>query len=264
MDVIQAIILGIIQGFTEFLPVSSSGHLRLTQMLFGITDDVMIFDIVVHVGTLVPVFIIFWGDIKELIKKPFQKMTYLLVAATIPTVVFTLLFYDRVSVLFENAVFLAFGFTTTGILLILADKMSKGRKTDKEITYKDAVIIGCVQGLGIAPSISRSGSTITAGLSRGLNKSAAAKFSFLMSIPAILGGLIYHIVEVVNGSAEIEAVGALPLLVGFVTAMVCGYIAIKFFLNLIRRQKLRYFSVYLFILASLILFDIFITQRFVV
>jgi len=251
MTLLEAIILGIIQGFTEFLPISSSGHLAITQNLFGMKEPQITFDVVLHIGTLIPVLIVFWGDIWTLIKKPFQKMTGLLILGTVPAVVFALLFKNTVEALFANILFLAAGFTITGIVLILADRFSKGAKTDNDITIVDALLVGCAQGVAIAPAISRSGSTIAASLGRKMNRETAAKFSFLLSIPAILGAAVMEGRDVIkSGAADLDwlCMGA-----GFLAAMLSGYLAVKFMLNIIKRAKLKYFAVYVFILAVIII-----------
>ncbi len=252
MNALSAAILGIIQGLTEFLPISSSGHLMLFKKLLGVETDNMLFDVAVHLGTLVPIFLIYWRDIWELIKKPFQKTTYLLIMATVPAVVAALFFEDAVDMLFQSGPFLALGFIITGIALLLADKIGeKGYKKDKAITFADALIIGIVQAVAITPGISRSGSTITGGLFRGLTRQTAAKFSFLMSIPVILGAAVLQIKSIVSGGVTILPSDILPIVIGFITAMLSGYLAISFMINIISRGKLKYFSFYVFGLAIL-------------
>jgi undecaprenyl-diphosphatase len=255
MSLLESIILGIVQGLTEFLPVSSSGHLALAQKLFGIGDGSLFFEILLHVATLIPVLIVFRKDVIALIKKPFQKMTYLLITATLPAVIFTVLFGDYFGLLYESATFLAAGFIITGCLLLFSDKVRSGHKREKDISYADALIIGTIQGIAIAPAISRSGSTISGSLFRKINREAAAKFSFLMSIPAIAGGLVLEIAKIIRGDIVIGGVDWLVMGGGFVAAMLSGFLAISFMMALIRRCKLRYFSIYVFLLAAVILVD---------
>ena len=265
MNILTAVLLGIVQGFTEFLPVSSSGHLVLFQKIFGVGGPMLSFDIMLHLGSLVAVFIVFWKDILEILKKPFQNITYMLIAATIPAVIVGVLFNKQIEALFGGGIFLAIAFIITGFLLIYSDRITNTVKNDKDITFKDAVIIGCVQAIAIAPGISRSGSTITAGLHQKLTREAAARFSFLLSIPAILGAAAMTAKDILSGpggAAGFLSAGTLPLVFGFVASMLSGYLSIRFMLDLIKKCKLGYFGYYVFVLAGFILADIFITHRF--
>jgi undecaprenyl-diphosphatase len=258
MNLLQAIILGIVQGLTEFLPVSSSGHLLLTEKILGIKNSSLFFEVFLHVGTLIPVLIVFRQDIFDLLKKPFQKMTYLLIVATLPAIAVTILFGDYFDTMFGSTIFLAFGFIVTGCLLLYSDTIKDGHKREKDISYADALIIGAVQGIAIAPAISRSGSTISGSLFRKIKRESAAKFSFLMSIPAIAGGVAVQIKDIVTGDVVIGNMDWFVMGAGFVAAMLSGFLAINFMMTLIKRCKLRYFSVYVFALAVLILLDQFV------
>ena len=262
MNILQAVILGIVQGFAEFLPISSSGHLVLFQKMFGLKQNMVLFDVAVHVGTLVPICVVFWKDIWALVRKPFQKTTYLLVVATLPAVVAALLFGDAIDALFKGGLFLAIGFIITGVVLMYSDMITEGNKKMRDLSYLDALIIGCVQAIAIAPGISRSGSTITAAQSRKVTRQSAAKFSFLMSIPAVLGGLVLQVKDIITGSVPAESITLLPIIVGLLAAMLAGYLSIRFMLKLIYAAKLRYFSYYVFAVALFILFDSFITHFF--
>ncbi len=260
MNIIQAIILGIIQGAAEFLPISSSGHLVLMQRLFKITEPTFTFDIVLHIGTLVPVVIVFWKDIVKLIKNPFQKMTFLLIIATLPAVFAALFFGDFIDDLFKSGQFLAMGFFVTGVFLMYADFISDGDKREKDISYVDAFFIGCIQAIAITPAVSRSGSTISAALSRQINRETAAKFSFLMSIPAIVGAFAFQLLKIATGKEVLHNERLLPIFLGFLAAMASGYLAIKLMLALIKRCKLKYFALYVFLLSGIILVDQFVTN----
>ena len=230
MNVFQGIVLGIIQGVTEFLPVSSSGHLVLFEKIFGITEPVIIFDVILHLGTLVPVIIIFWDKIFDLIKKPMQKYVWLVILATMPAVIIALLFGDWIENLFNQANFLWLAFFVTGIILILADRnFENNKKEDKDILFKDAFIIGLMQALAIVPGISRSGSTIGGSLICGLKKVLFGNISFNFDWPVFF--------------------------FGFVSAMLSGYLAIKFMIKLINNRKLKFFAYYVIGLGFLILLD---------
>lgn len=256
MGNIQAIILGIVQGLTEFLPISSSGHLVLFQKLFGLKEGVITFDVAVHLATLVAVFIVFKDDIWDLLKKPFSKLTFLLVVGTIPAVILGLLFKHTIDSLFESGKTLGFEFILTGLALLYAENVRNRNKKLDETSYADAALIGVAQAIAILPAVSRSGLTIAGSLARGLNREFAAKFSFLLSIPAILGAAVLDLKDVVKliGSTG-PGVDLFPLIVGMTAAAISGYFAIRFMLKLLTKGSLKGFAYYVFILAALILTD---------
>ena len=259
MNLFQSLILGIVQGFTEFLPVSSSGHIVLLQKIFGVSDGTRTFAIVLHLGTLLPVFIVFWRDIWELLKRPFQKYTLLLVIGTVPAVIFALFAGDVIDSLFTTGAYLGVGFLITGILLLYADYISaEGKKQDKDITVLDSAVVGVFQAIAICPAVSRSGATISASLFRKLDKKAAAKFSFMLSIPAILGGAVWEVKNLLSEPESFARIIPLNYIVGFLAAALSGYLAIGFLLKLIQESKLKYFSIYVFILAVFIFADQFL------
>ncbi len=258
MSVIQAFILGIVQGVAEFLPISSSGHLAVFQTLLGLENPSFFFDVLLHVATLVPIFIVYRKELFELIKNPFQKTTYLLVIATIPTIIFVLLFGDITDKLFATGTFLPFSFAFTGFLLLFADKMSSKAKKDKEVGYIEAVVIGCMQALGTFPGVSRSGSTIAGALATKVDREKAAQFSFLMAVPAIAGALVLQLVDLFKGDVVIAGEHILPIIVGCVAAMVSGFLSINILLQIIKRAKLKYFAYYVFAVAIFV----FVSQTF--
>lgn len=253
MSIIEAVILGIIQGFSEFLPISSSGHLAVGKHFFGIDEGGMTFVIVVHLGTLLPVLLIFRKDIWSILRRPFQKLTALLIVGTLPAVVVALFFSDFVETMFTTINVVAVCFIVTGIVLMLSDKISKNTRTMEGMGFKDALLIGCAQGVAVMPGISRSGSTITASLARGLNRESAARFAFLMSIPAILGAAVLEVAHIATGRVMVEELDLIVLGAGFIASALSGYLAINWLLAIVRRAKLKYFSFYLFALATFIL-----------
>ena len=261
MTIWQATVLGIVQGIAEFIPISSSGHLVVLQHVFGINEPGMTFDIIVHLGSLCAVFAVFWKDIINLIKNPFQKMTGMLIIGTVPVVVVGFLIRDHMDI-FNQAFLLAAAFVFTGVLLLIADNIKHTTKTMREMTVLDAIVIGFMQAVALPPGISRSGATITGALISGLNRETAARFSFLMSIIAITGAGVLEVWEVM-GSYEGVYRGDIPaFMVGFFTAAIAGYFSIRLLLELIKKCKLRYFAYYVFILAALILVDRFILNFF--
>jgi len=260
MNILQAIILGIIQGLTEFLPISSSGHLVLFQKIFGINEPTLIFDTMVHVGTLVAVVAVFWGDIAALLRKPFQKLTWLIIAGTIPTGIIGVLFSDYFEAMFENAKTLGFEFIATGVIILFAERLGRGRKGVRETSYLDAAFIGVMQGAAIMPAISRSGLTIAGSLFRDLDRDFAAKFSFLLSIPAILGAAVFQAKDIFEAGAA--AVNIPAIAAGTVAAAVAGYASVKLMIGILRKGSLKVFSYYVFALGALIILDQYVTHIF--
>jgi len=259
MTFLQAIILGLVQGLTEFLPVSSSGHLVLLQRLFGIDEGTLFFTTMLHVGTLVSVIIVFWSDLWAMIKKPFGKFPVLIVITTIPTVLIALLLKDSIEEAFASASTLGFGFLITGALLWTVESIRPGHKKLEEMTPLNAIVIGTLQGLAIFPAVSRSGSTIAGALFQNLDRRFAARFSFIMSIPAILGSLVFQVKDLVAVGMEGDM---LPVLVGTLVAAISGYLAIKLMLEIIAKKSLKVFSIYVWILAVFVLMDQFVFHTF--
>ncbi|MCL2753025.1 MAG: undecaprenyl-diphosphate phosphatase [Defluviitaleaceae bacterium] len=255
MNLIQAIILGIIQGLSEFLPISSSGHLMLFHEILGIeAQDNMTFIIVLNMGSLLPLLFVFRKDVAALIKKPFQKTTALLAIATVPLVIATLIFEGFIESTFISIEFLPFGFVITGAALLLSDKIRKNKKEFEKIGFLDAIFVGLVQALAVIPGISRSGATITASMSRGINREAAAKFSFLMSIPAALGAMIFRTSRIIANPALLDGIIISNLVAGFIAAAITGYFAINFMLNLVKKARLKYFALYYIFAVVVIIF----------
>lgn len=251
--------MGIIQGLTEFLPVSSSGHLVLFQKLFGISEGTLLFTTMLHVGTLASVVVVFWKDILEIIRKPFSKLTLLLIAATIPTVIIALVLKDSVEAAFQSASTLGIGFLITGIVLWGVESAKPGNKVLKEMSWKDALVIGVAQGFAIFPAVSRSGSTIAGALFQKLDRKFAARFSFLLSMPAIMGSIVFQVKDIVAVGQSSEV---LPIIVGTLVAAISGFFAIKLMLDIITRKSLKIFAYYVFGLGSLILLDQFVFHFF--
>lgn len=261
MNLIQAIILGIVQGITEFLPISSSGHLVLMQKIFKITEPTLIFDTYVHLGTLMAVFAVFKDDIIGILKKPFQKLTWLLIAGTIPTAIIGVLFKDIFEQMFHSGSTLGFEFIITGVILLISGSIRNGHKGVKETGYLDAAFIGVMQGAAIMPAISRSGLTISGALFRNLDREFAAKFSFLLSIPAILGAAVFQVKDIMEaGGGGGISTGA--MVAGSLAAALAGYASIKYMLQILRKGKIKYFAYYVFALGALVIVDQYITHIF--
>lgn len=242
--------MGLVQGLTEFLPVSSSGHLVLISNIFGVEENLFL-SIILHVATLFSIFVIFWKDIYELIRHPLSNKTIMLVVATIPTCIIVLLLMPIIKSSFGGE-FLPIAFLITAVLLVVTELISKHKK-GKEISYKTALVMGIAQGFAVFPGISRSGTTICAGILSNGDKKEATKFSFLMSIPIILLSLVMEIYEAVtigiNISYPISAI-----ILSSIIAFLSGIFAIKFMLKLTEKGKLWWFSCYLLLLSLVTFF----------
>jgi undecaprenyl-diphosphatase len=246
MSIFIALFLGIVQGLTEFLPVSSSGHLILFQHIFGLGDDMLLFDIILHVATLCAVVLVFRKTILELIRRPFCKFNWCIVLTTAVTCALVLIFKDMIDKSFTYKI-LPFSFLATAIILFLTTVIAP--KVGGAVGFKSAFVVGVAQGIAVVPGLSRSGTTISALLISGVEKNAAAAYSFLMSIPVIIASLLLEILTIKSngGGANLEI---LPTSVAFAAAFLSGILAIKFMLSVIKRVKLHWFSVYLVILAA--------------
>jgi len=268
MNIAKAIFLGLLQGLTEFLPVSSSGHLVLVQRILGISGDMLLFDIVLHLGTLAAVIVIFRKDLWECIRRPFGEASLSLIIATIPAVIIALAFGGFIEKTFSGG-YLGFGFLITAALLLITQYISRTSCLERtgsanpsklqfppaeegKAGFKNALIIGLFQGVAMLPGISRSGATVSGGLICGLPREKAARFSFLMSVPVILASAVYKIAKT---PAVTESLDLLPALTGFIAAAVSGFLAIKLMLGIIKKSKLWYFSVYLFALSAFVLLN---------
>ena len=275
MSYIEAIVLGIVQGLTEFLPVSSSGHLLMLQHFFGIeADSVLIFTLLLHVGTLISVFFCYWNDIWELIKelfitigdlfsrrglrlneRPVRKLGVMIIVASIPTAIIGILFEDLFEGFYETLLPTGVGLLITGILLWIAQNNKKNTIGIQDMSFKQALAVGTMQGIAICPGISRSGSTLFGGLKTGLQRDFAVKFAFLVSIPSILGSLIFE-----GGSdamASVVGTNMGPVIAGCIAAAISGVLAIKTMITVVRKLSLRFFSLYVWLVgAALIIYTL--------
>ena len=267
MTLFQAFILGIVQGLTEFLPISSSGHLVLVPFLFGWElnpEQVFPFDTLVQMGTLVAVIIYFWKDLVSIViavfkglahRKPFgtqdARLGWLLVLATIPAGLAGLLLEDMVEAAFHSARATAFFLLVTAALLLIAEWLGKRSREMDSMTWKDALWIGLAQVLSLFPGVSRSGSTIAGGMTRDLKRSDAARFSFLMSVPIMLAAGGYSVYKLLKmpGLADFLPVMA----VGFLTAGLVGYLSIRWLLGYLQNHSLKGFAIYVTVVAAVIL-----------
>lgn len=268
MSLFEAAFLGIIQGLTEFLPVSSSGHLVLFSQLLGVQEPTLNFEIIVHLGTLLAVFVVFWQDILLLIKSFFKlvanpkqakklvqtdegcALLWMLILATLPVVLFALLFKSKIESLFLNSMFVGFALIITGTILYFSQRQPKQGKDLQEASSTDALLIGLGQSIAVLPGISRSGTTIAVGLVRGMKRETAARFSFLLSIPAILGALVFSIGDFIGGTSALS--GSI-LFTGLVASALTGYFAIHLLLEIVKKGKLVWFSYYTWFIGALVI-----------
>ena len=268
MDIIQGIIIGIVQGLTEFLPVSSSAHLVFIQNLLGVESS-LAFDTFLHLGSLLAVLWFFRGDIikmilswigsirdilqgrfrQGLIDDPYKRLAWYVILATIPVAIVGVLFDDAVESLFAGALYVpAFFLFVTGTILYLSQRMTSGQINLKNIGPKESLFMGLGQACAVLPGLSRSGTTIAAGLVMGLDKEFAAKFSFILSIPAILGAFVLQLKDI-GGAMDANF---LPVILGFIAAFVAGYAAIKWMLELIQKRSLDIFAYYCWIVGIVV------------
>ncbi|MEN6554332.1 MAG: undecaprenyl-diphosphatase UppP [Methanobacterium sp.] len=270
ITIIQAIILGIVQGLTEFLPVSSSAHLVLVPPLINVNyanpSQAVAFDTLLHLGTLLAVIAYFWKDIIHIItgfvssildifrgkfrtglrEDPSKRLVWLLVIGTIPAALTGILLNKQFEALFNNYAAVGFFLIITGVLLWAAERVKTGHKEIKEVSFKNALSIGIFQAFAIAPGISRSGSTIAAGLFSGLERELAARYSFLLAIPTIAGAALVQVKDIGTG---LEANTA-ALVSGFLAALIVGFLAIKLLLKLIKERTLMIFAYYCWIVGA--------------
>ncbi len=256
MEVWQALVLGIVQGLTEFLPISSSGHLVIIQQLFGLQasgEELLGFDLALHFGTLLSVVAVFYKDIGDMIAGCFRVVTrrgvkndagahlaWLVIVGTIPAVVIALAFADFFRSLFDSAFTAGLMLLVTGAILFVTRFVKRSDRSQKDLRAHDAILVGCAQALAILPGISRSGTTISAGLFRNWDRKLAARFSFLLAVPAILGGIVFELENLSQWS--VTALG--PLIIGVVAAAISGYIAIHWLLRVVQRGNLSHFAYY--------------------
>lgn len=248
---LEHIFLGIVQGLTEFLPISSTGHLVLFRKLFGLQEVGLLFDTMLHFGTLIAVVIVFLPQIRYIIMNPLSKLTKLLVVGTIPTAVIGLTFEDYFEEISRTGATIGWEFLATGVILWGVESMRRGQRKFDQISYADALIIGTLQGAAILPAISRSGLTIAGALMRGIDRADAARFSFLLSLPAILGACFLQTVKLVK--APIETSLLAPMLVGTICAGIAGYVAIRWMMKIISTGSMKGFAIYVWILGIIIL-----------
>lgn len=292
MTLLQAILMGIIQGLTEFLPVSSSGHLALFKILFHVeTDTGMLFDVLLHVGTLIAICAVYYKDIvrlfvegicivrdvlinfaaliknlflsirdrgkdrvdyspyRRIVNSSYRKFVVLIIVSTIPTGIIGFVGKDVVEQASELLIVPGICLIVTAILLFIADRCKGGDKLPKDITYTNAFVVGIAQGVATLPGLSRSGTTITACLLSGFNCKFAVKYSFIMSIPAVLGSLVFELSDL--STVSFTSTEIMYYLVGMVVAAVVGYICIKTMLYVVRQKKFTGFAIYCFIVGAI-------------
>ncbi len=270
MNLIEAIILGIIQGATEFLPVSSSGHMALAHYFLGAQESDLAFDVALHLGTLVAILIYFRDDfwqmgkaILGLHKEPtetqrLRKMALFIAIATVPGVLAGLLLGEAAENYFRHPAMVAVALAGAGLLLLLADRTGKHTRNFEAITLTNALLIGLAQACAIIPGVSRSGSTITCGLAMGLTRQAAIRFSFLLSAPIIFGAGMHEIPKITQNGL-LDGQGVLYAS-GFLAAAISGYLFISFIMQYIRARSFAIFAYYRFLLAALVFIALFLQR----
>jgi len=259
MSILWAAFLGLIQGLTEFLPVSSSGHLSLLQALFHMNSDhLLLFNIMLHLGTLGAVLIVFWKDWIQMILHPIKNKTLLLLfIASVPALAAKVLFSDQLDYLETSNTLLGVCFLFTGLLLMLTQWLSlrnvRLNQETHEVGVWHALVMGVMQTVGMLPSVSRSGSTIFGGVATKLDRETAAKFSFMMSLPAIIGSFLSEGYKGYKAGAFSQNGDLVAIVVGMVVAGVIGYLSIRFMLKIITKISLNWFALYVVIIGLLVI-----------
>lgn len=264
----NAILLGFVQGVSEFLPISSSGHLSVINNLFNMSmnESHLFFDVLLHLGTLISIVLVYWNDLVQMLyellsfvnvgpyagqerqRYPAARLFFMIIIATLPLFL-VMPIKDMLETLYDSNIFIGVAIILTGCMLFVADKMSQGRKLGGSMTVLDAVIIGICQSIATIPGLSRSGTTITAGIATGLRRDFAVKFSFLMSIPAVLGANILSIADAVKAGINWAQVPV--YLVGMAVAMVTGVAAIYLLKYISRKGKFGGFAYYCWVMGVL-------------
>ena len=285
MELLKAIILGLIQGIAEFLPISSSGHLAIFKNVLGFdTDTGLLFDVLLHLGTLAAVFVVFYKDIFELIKEgfaiigqffksvfgcvckkqkwqpvvttPYRRFVMLVIVSTIPTGIMGILLSDWINAASATLIVPGILLLVNGVQLLISDRLPDGALTEADTSYTRAGIVGIAQGVATFPGVSRSGTTITACLACGFKREFAVKYSFIMSIPAILGALVLELLDL--APEMLSASDVVNYLVGTVVSGIVGYVCIKTMLVIVRGKKFKYFAYYCFAMGAFaVLFSVF-------
>lgn len=258
MEIFQAIILGAVQGLTEFIPISSSGHLVLVRELFNWEDSGVVFDIILHLGTLLAVIIFFRKDWIQIFKdlanpKSNNNLLWFLIIATIPTFTVGFLLKDFINGIFRDALWVSAFLIIIGFVFLLAEKYSNiklQKKELKQMSWKDALIIGLVQVLTLLPGVSRSGMTISAGLFRSLKRTESTRFSFLMASVAISGASLYGLFDLLNNNES--TINYTAVAVGFIFSFALGYLSIKYLMRFLENHKLNIFAYYVIIIGIFI------------
>ena len=247
-EVLDAVVVGIVQGFTEFLPVSSSGHIEITEAILGVKqgESSMLMTVVLHFATALSTIVVYYKDIWKIIKGFFQfknneesNFVWKIVLSMIPAALVGYFFEEQLEKLFDGQIlFVGFMLLITSALLYFADK---AKTTNKDVSYKDSILIGIAQAIAILPGISRSGATISTSVLLGDNRSKAARFSFLMVVPLIFGAIAK---KVLDAQGSFEVTNGTALFAGFIAAFIAGILACKFMIALVKKAKLTYFSIY--------------------
>ncbi len=254
MDIIQAIVLGIVQGASEFIPISSSGHLVLVPWLFGWSDPGLAFDTILHLGTLVAVLAVFWRDfwslaaavwrrvVKDDVEERQDRVAWWIILGTVPAALMGFLWEEQFEALFHSPLRVSALLLVTGLWLATAEYLGRKERQAHELHWWEALLIGLAQGCAIAPGISRSGATIGAGMLLGLRRDAATRFSFLLATPIIIGAGSLQAIRLLQ-LPDLQA-SLLPLMLGFAAAFVSGYGCIRMLLSYVRQRSLIAFAVY--------------------
>ena len=249
MNIFYAILLGIVQGLTEFLPVSSSGHLVLIEKILNISQDIVLFDLMLHLGTVLAVCVFYRKTLVKILKDPFGELSRKIIVACLPTIIIGLVFKDYFESAFSGE-YLVCGFLVTAVFLVIMWLVQSKYTLNQGITYLGAIITGIFQGFAIMPGVSRSGSTITSCIVQGVDKEKATEFSFLLSVPIIVGSSVLELLKINKNIV----IGAEYILVGVLTSFISGLVAIKIMNKVIKSNKYYVFIIYLLLLSGVMVY----------
>ena len=250
ITLVEILILAVVQGITEWLPISSFGHLAIIKECLGL-ELPLVFDVMLHLGTVLVVLVVFWRDIVEIVKALVRldfkthtgKSALFIAVGSVPTALIGFFFYDVFESFSHNMFVVGVALLVTGFVLFVSER----KKADRELNYLDSLLIGTAQGIAVAPGISRSGATISTGLLRGVKKEVAFRYSFLLSIPAIIGATVMESRDLVAGNVDV-----LPLFLGIVISLAVGYISLRFLRKVVWREKFHLFAYYCWIVGIII------------
>lgn len=257
MQILRAMLLGLVQGFSEFFPISSSGHLYFFSNLFNIEAYTLSFDILLHAACLIALIFVYYRDLIYIFKNPASHFNKMIGISLVPIFVISMLFQNKIDGFFYNSKALGVCFIFTGAVLFYETMYTPGKKRIKNIRAKDSAIIGVFQTVGVIPAVSRNGLALCGGLQMGMSGKAALKYAYIMSIPAMLGRIAADLIQIyqTTGESVTDVFGILPMFFAFLVTLICSVVAIRIMQRLASKGRFRVFSYYLWLIGLITLID---------